>query len=178
MRSVHGSSKGWDNLHGKKRKPKPKPTYKKHKCYKERGENLQSIGYSAYVLYLKSKEWQDIRSRQLEAHPSCLLCLSDANQVHHLSYDVLTLMGGNPHCLVSLCRPCHESIEIEKDGNKRTLDGANWDLFVRAAAVRGSPRKWAIHTLKQECFRMIAKRLRKSGLLPWHIPKKKGKRKG
>lgn len=100
----------------------------KMKCYEKRSDKLIEIGYSSYQDYLKSEEWKEIRNKKLNKFPICLICSSKSSQVHHMSYDCLTLLGVHLHRLVALCGVCHEKIEF--DGKrKRTVKEANKCLF-------------------------------------------------
>ena len=145
MRTVRGSKAGWHNLKAKK-KPKPKPTYKPAKCYAVTRKNaLEALGYSSYKEYLKGPEWKKIREDILSKFNFCILCSRSATVVHHLSYDAVTLVGGHTERLVSMCHNCHENIEIDEKGEKRTLFKANVTLFQKALDQKtGSVgRRWA-----------------------------------
>lgn len=70
-----------------------------------------------YREYLRSPEWQVIRSRILARDEErCLRCEGVANQVHHLSYARAVLDGYDDTLLVSLCGGCHHVVEFHPSG--------------------------------------------------------------
>ena len=149
--SIVGSSEGWDNLKRKTKRKKPK--HKVKACYAiARKNSLEWMGYSSYQGYLRSEEWRRIRSARLEKHPDCALCGVKATQVHHMSYDPITLVGGKPNRLVQLCGLCHEKIEITPDGEKRSLYQANIFLFQLAFSQDRWTKayRWATRTLLKD----------------------------
>ncbi len=121
-----GTKKGWDNL---KRKTKRKPN--KWSSYAERNRLLSDMGFDSYEEYLGSELWKSIRTAKAEAQPTCLLCPSPTAEIHHLSYDLTTMTGGNSHRLVGLCASCHHHLEFDGP-SKRTLLEANQILFFLA----------------------------------------------
>lgn len=93
---------------------------------------LLSLGFSSYQEYLSSELWQRIRTRVLVAHrvspkipgTECLLCPMDATEVHHSSYSRAVMEGRDLTKLIPLCRSCHQKIEYDRNGNKRTTKQA------------------------------------------------------
>lgn len=121
-------------IKSKKRKPR-----KKMPCYADRNARLAELGYSGYREYLKSDDWKRIRDKRLAAHPACLICESNATQVHHLDYSFPTLLGLIKSRLVPLCGKCHEGIEFA-DGKKSTLEQANAALM--GMAMKAGRGRW------------------------------------
>lgn len=77
--------------------------------------------WSTYDEYLQTRLWTRIRLRVLRRdNRQCVRCGGRAREVHHRSYDRDVLEGRANHKLVSLCRGCHESIEVDENGRKRT----------------------------------------------------------
>lgn len=97
-------------------------------CYANRDANLEKIGYESYSEYLQSDLWKMIRREKLKKYQKCLLCTENSQVVHHLNYNVETLVGKNHSALVCLCHTCHEIIEIDVHGQKRSLEEANKTL--------------------------------------------------
>ena len=63
-----------------------------------------------YERYLMSDEWHDKRrQRFLIDHGICQMCGAPATDCHHLTYHHI-YHEDIEHDLVSLCRPCHESV--------------------------------------------------------------------
>lgn len=92
--------------------------------YGERWRILLRLGFATYADYLQSDLWQDIRKRvlALRSDRRCDNCEKErAVQVHHRTYDEKTLRGLRLDRLVPLCRKCHEQIEFDAMGRKRTL---------------------------------------------------------
>jgi hypothetical protein len=74
-----------------------------------------------YWKFLSSRAWRKIRKRILARDSGvCVICGSDAKEVHHHDYDKATMCGENDDSLVSLCEDCHRSIEFSTYGEKRT----------------------------------------------------------
>jgi 5-methylcytosine-specific restriction endonuclease McrA len=66
-----------------------------------------------YAAYLQSKWWKAKRAQKLKAARGiCQKCGGKATEVHHLHYQSLG-REKNKH-LMAVCRPCHDSIHIEK----------------------------------------------------------------
>jgi len=94
-------------------------------------------GKTWYEEYLASDLWQTIRGRVLARDGSeCQICHVPATVVHHKSYDQTVIAGYRDDLLVSLCRACHQAIEFDADGRKRTLVEANATLDRGQAVVR------------------------------------------
>ena len=72
-----------------------------------------------YQDYLKSPNWQKIRSRILKRDKVCVECKSNkATECHHLTYR--HRYDERDYELVGVCRPCHEYIHrIRKHPAKR-----------------------------------------------------------
>ncbi len=136
MRTVRGTARAWSNL--KKKKVVTKSS--KMKCYSNRNTVLLSLGFQDYKAYLESEVWKEIRSKKLSRYRNCLLCECPAFEVHHMSYDLETLLGKRPFRLVQLCRTCHIKIEFDGD-RKRELRETNKELTDLASkTIRG--QKW------------------------------------
>lgn len=71
--------------------------------------------------YLATPLWKKIRGRVLRRDKrKCVRCGARAGEVHHRSYAREVLEGNADHLLVSLCRGCHEVVEFDESGRKRT----------------------------------------------------------
>lgn len=73
------------------------------------------IWWSNYQAYMKSDAWKEKRKMALiRDNYTCQICLdSQAEQVHHLSYDNF---GNEPlEDLLSVCKPCHDYLHELKD---------------------------------------------------------------
>lgn len=167
---IVGSRKAWGTLNAKRfqrDKKRRKPNKRKLFCYAERNSNLNLLGYNTYKEYLCSDLWVQIRGDKLARFPKCILCDEKANQVHHLSYDVDTLLGARTYFLVTMCRECHEWIEF--DGiKKRTIIQANNLLMdlCRSSMIR-STREFAKnlmnHHMRYEQFKAKTRPAKKKG---------------
>lgn len=95
-----------------------------------------------YADYLGSPLWRSIRSRVLDRDKlRCTCCSKRANQVHHLDYSRVTLLGESLNGLVSICRRCHKRIEYTKKGAKRSLSAANRMLWTKPPKKRKKKQK-------------------------------------
>jgi 5-methylcytosine-specific restriction endonuclease McrA len=85
-----------------------------------RARTLYYLGFATYQAYLRSALWRSIRVRvfKQKGH-TCSLCSRRATQVHHRSYDRLTLRGAILTYLEPICRYCHQKIEVYPSGRKR-----------------------------------------------------------
>jgi len=71
--------------------------------------------------YLKSKEWQNLRSLVISAKCACQCCKeSDATDVHHLVYRNLVDVTIND--LIPVCRTCHNLIHEAIDNSYISQD--------------------------------------------------------
>lgn len=83
-------------------------------------QNIVKYGRSLYRNeYLKSDEWKRLRSSVLRQDKNtCFKCNKKATDVHHMDYSIL---GTHPNdftkYLVSLCRDCHDKVELAKKLN-------------------------------------------------------------
>jgi hypothetical protein len=85
-----------------------------------RARTLYYLGFRSYRAYLRSALWRSIRRRVFGLKGrTCSLCHRRATQVHHRSYDRLTLRGVILTYLEPICRYCHEKIEVTPGGRKR-----------------------------------------------------------
>lgn len=141
-------------------KRKRKPRANKMNCYSKRDARISDLGYAGYCQFLKSTDWQVIRSSHLKKYPDCILCGNLANNVHHLSYDFETLLGLKGHRLVQLCEICHKTIEFDGE-RKRSLREANTVLFGEAAKTERGQRwlRWKDH--REDEFRRKKRRNKK-----------------
>src|SRR3990167_4157077 len=98
----------------------------KEQTYASRNKTLRLLGFANYDQYLNSSLWDAIKESTLRRNPKCQCkgCDKEAEVVHHLGYGRETLLGNKLSALVSLCRKHHYIIEHDKNGNKRTLNGA------------------------------------------------------
>ena len=102
----------------KQSKPKRKPS-----PYKERNKALRRLGFRSYGEYLNSGLWLRIRNDVFESKGyECSLCGERATQIHHTSYDRITLTGRSIDNLHPVCHSCHESIEMTALGGKRSFN--------------------------------------------------------
>lgn len=111
-----------------KKKSKRKPFVKMTKVrrhpkggYRRRNKVLKGMGFPAYQDYLASPLWGAIRFQVLERDGHvCRVCDAPAAIVHHQEYTKQALTGEDLRQLYSLCRKCHEHIEL--DGGKKIVD--------------------------------------------------------
>jgi hypothetical protein len=102
-------------------------------AYQQRNQDLRSLGFSTYADYLQSETWKAIRVRVLKRdNYRCHGCTRRAFQVHHTSYSADVLAGRNIKPLVAICRECHGAIELDRRGNKLSLEATN----ARLEAIR------------------------------------------
>lgn len=95
---------------------------------------FQQLGFDSYDAYLASRLWQKIRRRVLRRDgKKCRRCSGRANSVHHLSYAIAVLRGDADHLLASLCDGCHDFIERDEHGNRRTIEDRDRLLTVHEA---------------------------------------------
>ena len=92
---------------------------------------------SLYALYLQTDTWRQIRVRVFQRDSyKCYACGCNAECVHHRAYDAVTIRGSDLSRLVSLCNSCHQAIEFDEQGKKRTRRKANKALSNRAKRRR------------------------------------------
>lgn len=97
--------------------------------YAIRDAIIQRMGFRSYAEYLNSDLWKSIRRRAMKkACRRCAVCKNDAFEVHHNSYAESVLVGFDISKLTCLCRTCHDLIEFDSNGNKRSLTMANTAL--------------------------------------------------
>ena len=96
--------------------------------YVRRKANLSLLGYASYRQYLRSPLWKSIRAVKLKRDPRCYGCGKAARQVHHSTYAIEVLRGGDSRGLWSVCRRCHRWIEFCRNGNKRSPSQATDEL--------------------------------------------------
>lgn len=93
--------------------------------YGRRDEILRAMGYGSYADYLRSPLWAKIRRRVFgRDEGKCRICGKHGEQVHHQSYDIRTLKGKTIKRLLLLCRKCHEEVEMDGLGRKRSATAA------------------------------------------------------
>lgn len=91
--------------------------------YKERNEILRSLGFRSYPDYLESALWAKIRLGVLKAAGwSCQVCKGPGQTVHHSKYTKANLTGDSKRWLHAICHRCHEKVEVDEHGNKRTWE--------------------------------------------------------
>jgi hypothetical protein len=87
-----------------------------------------------YPAYLQTREWKVIRRRVLKRDKGlCQLCVAKAQCVHHISYDEEVILGERDEDLISLCDPCHQSIEF--DGERHRTDAEKLGLLQERQAI-------------------------------------------
>lgn len=100
----------------------------KQQCisYAERHTNLRQIGFKSYLAYLKSPLWREIRRKVFQKRGDCCECCGEdgCNVIHHIDYDLATLLGKQPWRLLVICGRCHRGIEFDDKGCKVSLTGA------------------------------------------------------
>lgn len=96
--------------------------------YRERDVILKFMGFDSYESYRRSETWKRINARKRRKFPKCEVCESKTEVVHHISYCRSCLLGCRDWLLVCLCHKCHAEIEIDAEGNKRSLKKANKTL--------------------------------------------------
>lgn len=128
-----------------KRRPqplrRPKPPKRRDKApvvdYGRRDEILREMGYASYREYLASPLWAKIRRRVFgRDEGKCRLCGKRGEQVHHQSYDARTLKGKILKRLLLLCKACHEAVEVDGLGRKRSAREAVAEAKARVRKVR------------------------------------------
>jgi 5-methylcytosine-specific restriction endonuclease McrA len=95
----------------------------RNKQHAQQRESRRDEWMRLYTKYLQSPEWKNKRDLVLKRdNYICQCCLNNyATQVHHKSYEFVDLFGSEP-CfdLVSVCGPCHDSIERMKKENRKS----------------------------------------------------------
>lgn len=88
---------------------------------------MADIASMEYPKYLQSTLWRKIREWVIQRDKfCCVICLRsqhgrfDEFDIHHRDYALLTLEGGNPEQLITLCRKCHKRVEYYSNGSKRS----------------------------------------------------------
>ena len=95
-------------------------------CYEERDRVLFCLGFKSYPEYLKSDLWERVKNLAFAEHgKDCFVCGRRATVLHHVSYSASVLVGEDLSKIIPLCHKCHGFIEVDKDGHKRSLEGAN-----------------------------------------------------
>lgn len=108
----------------------------------ERSDSLAKLGFLSYTAYQKSDLWSDIRSRVLlRDGGKCQGCESDANQVHHSSYDLETMSGKSLRHLQSSCGSCHMRSHFSGSAERINKKGACFACGSELVTKRGKKRK-------------------------------------
>lgn len=116
--------------------------------YQQRDVNIDILGFKTYSTYLRSPLWQIVRKEVLRRDKyKCQAkgCKRKAQEVHHLSYSIATLVGRNAGMMVSLCRDCHEECEFDSKGNKLTAVESRIKIF---SMVTGIERKKGVSDIR------------------------------
>jgi hypothetical protein len=73
-----------------------------------RGFTFKAERKARYQEYFATNEWEELKKLIIERDEKCVLCNSDADQVHHRSYK----RGGKEllRDLTLLCKTCHEVV--------------------------------------------------------------------
>lgn len=106
--------------------------------YIQRLTTLKALGFDTYSDYLESDLWKVIRELILKRDKFLCQskgCTNKAIQVHHLAYTMNVMIGRNPGLLVSLCRECHESCELD-NGVKRDFALVQKVLFEMVSGLK------------------------------------------
>ncbi len=98
--------------------------------YALRDVNLLTMGYTDYGSYLKGELWSGIRKRAYATNGDrCKICKKAAEVIHHQSYELAVLKGEDLAPLKPLCHICHDLVEIDGDGKKRTFHQATLEYW-------------------------------------------------
>jgi hypothetical protein len=82
---------------------------------------LTRMGFRDYDEYRESPLWRKIRRRVLKRDLKlCVRCRGPATEVHHRNYLEPVLRGDDDASLVAVCRICHEAIERDPEGRRRS----------------------------------------------------------
>ena len=93
--------------------------------YLQRNILLVELGFKTYEDYLLSNLWKRIRAKVLDRDErECRLCGVTSYMVHHLDYKKDTLLGKSFTGLVTICQLCHNKVEFNRYGEKRSLSDA------------------------------------------------------
>lgn len=96
-----------------------------------RARTLYYLGFASYRAYLRSALWKWIREKVFaQKGRTCVLCDRRATQIHHRSYDRLTLKGIILTYLEPICSGCHHRIEVTPSGRNRKRKAVE-RLFVK-----------------------------------------------
>lgn len=91
--------------------------------YQQRSASLKQVGYATYTEYKRSPLWKRIRTSIFMVYKwKCGICSNKADHVHHLDYSPEALTGSDPSKLIAVCKSCHDKIELDESGNKRTFN--------------------------------------------------------
>lgn len=112
----------------------------------------QPFIFTTYPEYLASDLWQHIRGAIYRRDKGiCRVCHRKGSQVHHLSYDTAVLEGRRLDQLVLVCRDCHQRLEFDKHGNKRSTNDAAKEFFrlIAKPQPKHKPRQHKHRRLKR-----------------------------
>jgi hypothetical protein len=110
--------------------------------YGRRDEILRAMGYESYRDYLRSPLWSKIRRRVFgRDEGKCRICGERGEQVHHQSYDARTLKGKTIKRLLLLCRRCHEEVEVDGLGRKRSVTASVAEARARVRKLPLRPNR-------------------------------------
>lgn len=74
-----------------------------------------------YARYRRRKVWLTTRERVLQRDSRrCFRCAGPAEVVHHRSYAPDVIVGAADEWLISLCHGCHENVEFDDAGFRRS----------------------------------------------------------
>lgn len=106
---------------------------RKMNAYQRREFEFRRAGFGSYREYLDSPLWRSIRYRVLKQFNwTCAFCGGRATEVHHESYKLATLKGGDLSKLWAVCHSCHEYGEFDDDGVKLFPEDASFRMRQRA----------------------------------------------
>lgn len=108
-------------------------------AYGVRNRLLLEMGFTTYKDYLASPLWAIIREKAMRGR-KCYACRGEAQVVHHVRYSREVLLGTDMNGLRAICHSCHTKIELDGNGEKRSLYQANKELK-RLAGVPSKSRK-------------------------------------
>ena len=109
----------------------PKGTERHSETYSFRDTTLGYLGFSSYEEYRASDLWKNTKIAGFKYKGNtCCLCPSNANVLHHHSYELDVLNGTNLEPLFPMCNKCHQSLEF-LNGKKRPLSAVQASFRIK-----------------------------------------------
>lgn len=126
---------------GPKQIPNGPKSLETTKFFHRRDQLIRKMGYKTYTKYKDSELWNNIRTRVFSRDKGlCRICSSKATEVHHVSYDLLTLKGKRLDDLYALCRACHNSVEFRDIEARIRRNPSEMKLFTESQVNSGTAR--------------------------------------